>query len=114
MGLLNPEVGGELDKFSEKIGEGERFYLDGIRVISGVRTDYGVGEMVAIKARGHDNELGIWGEYLLHQAKAVQPSDLHQWYIVVREVVPGFSERPVKVIKPAPAPAATQSDEPDF
>lgn len=112
MGMQNPEVGGELAKFSEVINDGERFYLEGVRLVTGINTDYGQGNMVVLKVRGQEKELGVWGSYLEKQAESVEPGDLNQWYVMVRRVVEGFSKRPVKVLDLAPAELASEADRP--
>lgn len=113
MGMQTPEVERyeDLDKFTDKIGEGVPFYLTGIRVVKANTKDFGQGEMVVLKVQGHEHELGIWGSYLLAQAKSVSPGDLNQWYVITREVIPGFGKgtNTSKVLRPSappPPPAA--------
>lgn len=103
MGLLDPKISTS-EKFTDHYEEGERFYLEGIRVVKANTADYGEGEMVLMKVRGHENELGIWGAYLLAQAKAASLSDFPNWYVITRKVVDGFSKRPVKALGPSEAP----------
>lgn len=102
MGLLDPKVA-KSEKFSDHFTEGERFFLTGIRTVT-ANTDYGQGEMVLLTVQGMEEELGIWGDYLLKQAKDCSPDDLNKWYIITRQVVDGFSTRPVKMIAPAVVP----------
>lgn len=111
MGLMNPEVGEPLDKMTDVYPEGEPFFLEGIRIVEANTQDYGKGEMVVVRVRGHERELGVWGVYLLAQAKSVQPSDLHKWYKIERRRVEGFGKvqngqrRPVKAFTPAEPPS---------
>lgn len=113
MGMQNPAVGEPLDKLSEHYPEGTRFYLTGIRVVKARTADFGEGEMVVLRVQGHERELGVWGSYLLTQAKSVTPEDLNQWYVVNRRVIEGFGKgRPVKVFDPAPAPGQSDEDRP--
>lgn len=100
MGLANPPIR-ETAKFSEEIGYNTPFILEGIRVVRAKSADYGEGEMVVIDARGHAAELGVWGTYLIHQARAVESSDLGKRYKMVEDrIVDGFSRRPVKALVP--------------
>lgn len=110
MGMQNPEVSEPLDKFSDKIGEGVPFYLTGIRTVKAKAKDYGEGEMVVLKVQGQERELGIWGAYLLAQAKAVDQSDLNRWYVVKREVIEGFGGgNASKVLRPVEGPVQQQA-----
>lgn len=100
MGLANPPIR-ESAKFSEEIGYDKPFILEGIRVVRAKSADYGEGEMVVIDSRGHTAELGVWGTYLIHQARAVESSDLGRHYKLVEgKMVDGFSRRPVKALVP--------------
>lgn len=106
MGMQNPTVREPLDKLAEVYPEGTPFYLTGIRTVKAQTQDFGEGEMVVLTVRGHDRELGVWGAYLLAQAKSVDDSDLNRWYRVERITVEGFGKgRPVKAFVPAVAPA---------
>ena len=111
MPLTDPEVGKSV-KFTDKYSEGERFFLLGIRTVKVNTKDYGEGDMVLLKVQNVDEELGIWGKYLVAQANAADSSDLSKWYVINRRVVPGFGGRPVKVLDPYTAPG--QDDEPAF
>lgn len=106
MGMQNPQVSEPLDKLSDVFPEGTPFYLTAIRTVKVNTAAYGEGEMVVIAARGHARELGVWGAYLLAQAKATEAADLNQWYMVARRVVEGFGKggRPVKAFTPTAAP----------
>lgn len=105
MGMQNPAVSEPIDKLAEVFPEGTPFFLLGIRVVKAKTTDFGEGEMVILKVRGHDRELGVWGSYLLTQAKSADVGDMNQWYTVERRVIDGFGKgRPVKVFTPATAP----------
>lgn len=114
MGMMNPAVNEPLDKLSDKFKEGEAFFLEGIRTVEANTQAYGKGEMVVLKVRGAERELGVWGSYLLHQAKSVAASDLGRWYKVERTQIEGFGKggREVKAFVPAepptPAPVQTQ------
>lgn len=109
MPLNNPVA--ETGKFSDHYSEGQRFFLTGIRIVKDVSTKgYGEGDMVLLKIDGLDMELGIWGKYLLAQAGAAERSDLNKWYVVNRRIVPGFGERPVKVLDPFVAPEQDEED----
>lgn len=99
MGLMEPTLNDPIDRFVDIVGEDQVFTLDNIRVLSVTTREYGTGEMVVMKVREHKNELGIWGAYLLAQAKAVKPDDLGKQYKIVRKLVPGFSSRPVKAFE---------------
>lgn len=111
MGMMNPPTNPALDKMSETIPEGTPFLLQGIRTVEANSQAYGKGEMVVCRVHGHDNELGIWGSYLLHQAKAVAADDLNKWYRIERKLIPGFGKggRPVKAFVPAEPPATQTS-----
>lgn len=98
MPLNDPKVGSK--KFSDEIGEDTVFVLDGIRTVSGIKTEYGEGEFVLLNVRGHDEELGIWGAYLVAQAKAADSSDFGKHYRITRKVIPEFSKREVKALVP--------------
>lgn len=124
MGMTNPDVNTEpLDKLSKIYPEGQPFFLEGVRLVKVNTKDYGPGEMVVVKVRGHQYELGVWGVYLTAQAKSVVPDDLNKWYVLTRETVAGFGKngRPVKLFKqvanpddPAVAAAAQLAvDQPD-
>jgi hypothetical protein len=106
MGMQNPVVGEQLDKLSEEFPEGTPFFLEGIRFVESNTQNYGKGEMVVVRVRGAKRELGIWGAYLLTQAKSVGSDDLNKWYVVDRIVVPGFGKqgRPVKAFVPTDPP----------
>lgn len=110
MSMQNPAVSEPLDKLSDVFPEGTPFFLEGIRTVEANTADYGKGEMVVVRVRGHERELGVWGSYLLAQAKSVHPSDLGQWYTVVRKQVPGFGKggREVKAFEPSSGPASAQ------
>ena len=111
MGMQNPTVGEPLDKLSDHYPEGTPFFLLGIRIVEAKTKDYGKGEMVVVRVRGHERELGIWGAYLLAQAKSVDPSDLNKWYKIRRRVIEGFGGgNPSKEFYTAPP--ATESDIP--
>lgn len=119
MGMQNPKVNEPLDKLSEVVPEGDRFFLESIRTVPVKSTEYGEGEMVVVKIRGHERECGIWGAYLLTQAKSASTADLNQWYVINRRPVEGFGKgRPVKVFDPAPSSASVQAamddDDPVF
>lgn len=110
MGMQNPSVNEPLDKLSEVVGEGKPFIIDGIRTVKAKTADYGEGEMVVVRVRGHARECGVWGSYLLVQAQSVEPSDLGQAYVLTRRHIEGFGRgRPVKVFDPAPAQAVSQT-----
>ena len=112
MGMNNPQVSEPVDKLQEVYPEGTPFLLTGIRTVKARSADYGDGEMIILKTPHHERELSVWGSYLLVQAKAVEPDDLNKWYVIAREVIPGFGKgRPTKLFKqaPAPAPAAPAS-----
>jgi hypothetical protein len=110
MGMQNPAVSEPLDKLSDKYPEGTPFFLEAIRTVEANTANYGKGEMVVVRVRGNDRELGVWGSYLLTQAKSVDNSDLNQWYKVERKIVPGFGKNgnAVKVfsVTSEPTPAA--------
>lgn len=108
MGMQNPQVSDPLNKLSDVFPEGKPFYMTGIRVVTATSAAYGKGEMVVVAVRGNDHELGVWGAYLLAQAKAVDASDLNQWYVIERRVVEGFGKggHPVKAFTPAAAPTS--------
>lgn len=108
MGMQSPDVGEPIDRFSDMFQEGERFYLEGIRVAHAKNTEFGEGDFVVLKVRGVQRELGIWGAYLVAQARSATHDDLHKWYTVTREVIEGFGKRgrAVKVLRPAPQVAA--------
>lgn len=106
MGMQNPAVSEPLDKFSDHYKEGQSFFLVGVRIVKARTKDYGEGEMVVLKIRGHERELGIWGAYLLAQAKAVEPSDLNHFYKLEKRVIEGFGGgNASKVFVPADPPA---------
>lgn len=109
MGMQNPQVSDPLDKLSDVFPEGTPFYLTAVRTVEVNTAAYGKGEMIVLTVRGHEHELGVWGAYLLAQAKAVDAGDLNQWYMVIRRVVEGFGKggRPVKVFTPTAAPTTT-------
>lgn len=113
MGMQNPNVDTfePTDKLSEVFPEGTPFFLTGIRTVKAKTNDYGEGEMVLITVQGHPRELGIWGAYLLAQAKSVTGDDLGQWYTINRKLVAGFGKnRPVKVFEPVDPPTAPAGD----
>lgn len=106
MGLLNPDIGGIDGKFSEVVGENKPFVLNGAEVISGVKTQgYGEGEMVVLTVTlpgGERKRLGIWGAYLVEQARSADESDFGKVYVVRRGPVKGYSDRPdTKSLAPA-------------
>ena len=102
MGLTDPPVR-ESKPFQDVIGYGTPFILDGIRTVEANSTEFGKGEMVLIEARGHTEELSVWGRYLTTQANAATPNDFGQWYKLVEgHHVPAFSKRPVKALVPCP------------
>ena len=111
MGMMNPAVNEPLDKLSEKYPEGTPFFLEGIRTVEANTQAYGKGEMVVVRVRGNERELGIWGSYLLNQAKSVAADDLQKWYKIERQVIPGFGKggRAVKCFVSAEAPAPQTS-----
>lgn len=112
MGMQNPKLNDPIDKLSEIYPEGTRFFLEEIRVVPVRNTEYGDGEMVIIKVRGHERELGVWGSYLLTQAKSVDLNDLHRWYKIERRSVEGFGKgRPVKMFVPAGSEDAPGQDD---
>lgn len=98
MGLLKPNISSTEGKFSEVIGYGVPFVLHGIEIVEGVKTQgYGEGTMVIIDAEpegGPRKRLGIWGAYLVEQAKSAEPSDYGKVYQVVQGPVEGYSDRP--------------------
>lgn len=105
MGMQDPAVGEPIDKLSEHYPDGTPFFLLNVRIVEAKSTDFGTGEMVIVKVRDHERELGVWGAYLLAQAKSVDPSDLNQWYAINRRVIAGFGKgRAVKVFDRVPAP----------
>lgn len=107
MGMQNPAVNEPIDKLSEVYPEGQPFYLIGIRIVTAKTADFGEGEMVIVKVRDHARELGVWGSYLLAQAKSVEQSDLNRWYRIERKTIEGFGKgRPVKCFVPADAPSS--------
>lgn len=109
MGMQNPSVGEPLDKLAEVFPEGTPFIIDGIRTVEANTADYGKGEMVVVKVRGHQRELGIWGAYLLAQAKSFTPDDAGKSWVINRRNIAGFGKgRPVKVFDLAPEPAPVQ------
>lgn len=102
MGLTNPDI--QTSKpFSEHFREGEEFTLLGVRIAEGVKTaDFGEGDMVVLTIRISEDEkedFGIWGAYLLEQARAAERSDFPARYRVVRKVVEGYSKREVKALE---------------
>jgi len=104
--MQNPVVSEPVDKLQDVYPEGTPFLLTGIRYVKAKSADYGEGEMVIIKTAHHERELSIWGSYLLSQAKSVEPADLNKWYMLTREVIPGFGKgRPTKVFKRTNPPA---------
>lgn len=105
MGMQNPVVNEPLDKLSEEYPEGTPFYLISVRIVKAKTADFGDGEMVVLKVRDHTRELGVWGSYLLSQARSIDDSDLNRWWKIERGVVEGFGKgRPVKQFVPASAP----------
>lgn len=112
MGMMNPQVNEALDKMSDHFPEGKPFLLTGVRIVEATSQVYGKGEMVVLRVADHAKELGIWGAYLLHQAKSVAADDLQRWYIIERKQIPGFGKggRPVKAFvqidPPTEQPAA--------
>lgn len=74
----------------------------GVRIVDDVKTGHGGGSMVLLDIAEAPDELSLWGRYLLEQVRATEPNDLRRRYMIVREVVPGFSARPVKILVPAP------------
>lgn len=100
MGLAKPDI--KTSKpFADAIGPDQPFILDGIRTVRAHSAEFGDGEMVVITARGHADELTIWGAYLLAQAKGVEASDLGKHYVLrANRMVPEFSKRPVKALVP--------------
>ena len=97
MGMQNPVVSEPLDKLTDHFPEGKPFYLLGVRVVKAKTADFGEGEMVVLRIRGVERECGVWGSYLLAQAKSVAPDDLNHWYLIERGIVEGFGKgRPVK------------------
>lgn len=114
MGMQSPNIGEPLDRLSDVYPEGERFYIEGIRTVKANSQEYGPGEMVVIRVRGHERELGVWGAYLLAQAKSHTPEDLNKWYVLERRKVEGFGKgRPVKILVPYVAPGQ-DDDSVDF
>lgn len=117
MGMNNPAVSEPLDKLSEVFPEGTPFFLLGVRIVKANTREYGEGEMVVVKVRGHERELGVWGSYLLTQARSIDESDLNKFWTVERKLIPGFgkSGNPVKAFVPvqmgteAAAPVAAQT-----
>lgn len=99
MSLARPSIK-ESAPFSEAIGEDKPFTLDGIRVVEANTAEFGRGEMVLLTVRGQEKELGVWGGYLLAQAKDASPEDFGKRYMITRKVVPEFSKRPVKAFVP--------------
>lgn len=102
MGLTNPKI--QTSKpFTENFREGEAFALLGVRIVEGINTaDYGEGDMVVLTIRtGEDtkDDFGIWGAYLLEQARAAERSDFPARYKIVRKVVEGYSKREVKALE---------------
>jgi hypothetical protein len=109
MGMQNPAVSEPLDKLSEIFPEGKPFHLTGVRTVKAKTKDYGEGEMVVLKVSNHARELGVWGAYLLAQARSVEAADLDRWYTIERRMIAGFGKgRPVKVLVPASPPAPPQ------
>jgi hypothetical protein len=105
MGMQNPVVNDPIDKLSEVIAEGSPFTIDGLRIVSAKTADFGDGEMVIVKVRGHERECGVWGSYLLAQARSADASDYGKQYVLNRRVIEGFGKgRPVKVFDPYSAP----------
>ena len=108
MGMQNPATREPIDKLSEAYPDGTPFYLTGIRIVEATAKDFGKGKMVVVKVRGHERELGVWGQYLLMQAEAADGSDLNRWYTVNRRVIEGFGQgRPSKVFDPVDPPATS-------
>lgn len=110
MGMQNPNVETfePTDKLADVYAEGTPFFLEGIRVVKAKTADFGDGEMVLLKVRGHERELGVWGAYLTVQAKSVSPGDLGRWYVLNRRLIDGFGKnRPSKVLDPAEGPTGT-------
>lgn len=99
MGLARPDIGAS-EPFSEAVGEDKPFILDGIRIVTANAEEFGKGEMVLMRVRGHEKELGVWGSYLLAQARSATPGDFGQRYMITRKVVDDFSKRPVKCLVP--------------
>lgn len=111
MGMNNPTISESLDKLSEVFPEGHPFFLEGVRTVEANTAAYGKGKMVVIRVRGHQKELGIWGAYLLHQAKCIASDDLQKWWKIERKIVPGFGKegRAVKAFTPAEPPQEPQT-----
>jgi len=108
MGMQDPKINEPLDKLAEVFPEGTPFFLEAVRVVPAKTADFGDGEMVILKVRGHERELGVWGSYLLAQAKSVDASDLNQWYVVERGPIEGFGKgRPVKMFVPTTGPSTS-------
>lgn len=112
MGMQNPVVNDPIDKLTEIFPEGTPFVVDGMRVVEATTADFGKGEMVIVKSRGHERELGVWGSYLLAQARSADASDFGKTYVLRRRVIEGFGKgRPVKVLDPYEPPAAIPGTE---
>lgn len=98
MGLLKPNISSIEGQFSEVIGYNVPFVLHGIEIVEGVKTQgYGVGTMVVVDAEpenGPRKRLGVWGQYLIEQAKSAEPSDFGKAYKIVQGPVEGYSDRP--------------------
>src|SRR5487761_1171312 len=108
MGMQNPVVNEPIDKLSEVYPEGTPFTLLNVRIVKAKTADFGEGEMVVLKVAGHERELGVWGSYILAQAKSVDPSDLNRMYVLRRRVIEGFGKgRAVKVLDPYEPPTET-------
>lgn len=99
MSLARPNIR-ESEPFSDVIGEGKPFTLDGIRIVKANAADFGEGEMVLLTVRGHDKELGVWGSYLLAQARDATSADFGKRYMLTRKRIEGFSKREVKALVP--------------
>lgn len=114
MGMADPSVSEPFDKLSDKIPEGTPFFLTGVRTVTANTAEFGKGEMVVLRVQGQERELGVWGAYLLTQAKSIDSSDLNRWWKMERKLVPGFGKggRPVKAFVPAdPPPAQTTGEQ---
>jgi hypothetical protein len=103
VGIADPEIRTS-EPFKEYLQEGQTFTLLGIRVVEGIQTQgYGEGDMAVLDVKlpnGEQKSLGLWGEYILAQARSAEDSDFPGLFQVVRDVVPEFSKRPVKMLRP--------------
>lgn len=114
MGMQNPVVSDPIDKLSEVFPEGTPFTITNMRIVKANTADFGQGEMVVIKSPDHNRELGVWGSYILAQARSADPSDYGKRYVLRRRIIEGFGKgRPVKVLDPAPEPTQTQLATPE-